>query len=254
MITIEEDLERISRLLPVILNRIKADNRALKLDSQSLSSWEIIYAINEIKKENFLKSKQHFFVAALATVISVEKYNSDILSYGLISTSYPILSDNEELIQRYAKLRYQPWGKMKGMEENILLGKDDIWANTVQQFMIDDREMIERNLNILETKTMKLKKNQKSLQVLDYEFYKALYNGNKAKMEEILDIFVSPKIQKRRSMDIIQEQYIAFPASGYAKLAWRRGIKVEVNSPLIPKELLPIKPLEHYDIPYDFLK
>ena len=41
---------------------------------------------------------------------------------------------------------------------------------------------------------------------------------------------------------------------GYTKLAWRKGIEVEVNSPLISKELLPIQPLDKYEIPYDFLR
>jgi hypothetical protein len=45
---------------------------------------------------------------------------------------------------------------------------------------------------------------------------------------------------------------ISMPALGYAKIAI--GIEVQVNSKLIPKELLPVEPLEHYDIPYEFLK
>ena len=184
----------------------------------------------------------------------ISKFNDDQLNYGLAFTSYPILSDNELLIQRYAKLRYQPWGKMKGMDENVLLGKGDVWSNTVQFFMANDNDGVERNLNIIETKTLKsLPKKEEGLKD-DYEFYKALHNGDKAKMEEVLEKLTSPKIHKKRNDNPILNQYISLPALGYAKLAWRKGIEVEVKSNLVPKELLPIKPLDDYQIPYDFLK
>ncbi len=65
---------------------------------------------------------------------------------------------------------------------------------------------------------------------------------------------VSKKIHKARNTDTLLNKYISMPALGYAKLAWYLGVEVEVNSPLIPKDLLPIKPLDNYEIPYDFLE
>ena len=44
------------------------------------------------------------------------------------------------------------------------------------------------------------------------------------------------------------------PALGYAKLAWLSGIEVDIDSPLVPKELLPLQSNEKYDDSYDFLK
>lgn len=44
------------------------------------------------------------------------------------------------------------------------------------------------------------------------------------------------------------------PALGYAKLAWILGMEVEIKSKLIPKALLPVLPLEKYEVPYDFLE
>ena len=231
------------------------DNIAnLKAMSLNFIFLEIDYAIKSIKDEAYQKSKQHFYSAALIDELRVSKYNVDLFTYGLDSICYPVLSDNEEIMQRYAKLRYQPYGKMKGMNENVLLGKSDVWCNTVQFYIANDNEGVNRNLNILETITLKkLPKNQQEL-ILDYEFYKALLASDKAKMEEVLEKLVSPKIHKKRNDNPILNQYISLPALGYAKLAWRKGIEVEVNSPLIPKELLPVKPNDTYEIPYDFLK
>jgi len=215
---------------------------------------EIDFAIKCIAEKDFLKSKQHFYTASLLDELRIVKFNDDQLSFGLGFTGYPILSDNEDLIQRYSKLRYDAWGKMPGMVDNVLKGKSDIWANTVQFFMANDKEGIERNLNILETITLKkLPKNQQEL-IIDFTFFKALHERDKLKMEEELEKLVSLKIHKKRNINEVHAQYVSLPALGYAKLAWRKGIEVEVNSPLVPKELLPIQPLDNYEIPYDFLK
>lgn len=236
------------------IESVKRDFNNLRGLGLNFRFLEIDFAIKCIAEENFLKSKQHFYTASLLDELRIVKFNDDQLSFGLGLTGYPILSDNEEVIQRYSKLRYDAWGKMPGMADNVLKGKSDIWANTVQFFMANDIEGIERNLNILETITLKkLSKNQQEL-LIDFNFFKALYEGNKSKMEEELDKLVSPKIHKKRNINDIHAQYISLPALGYTKLAWRKGIEVEVNSPLVPKELLPIQPLEKYEIPYDFLK
>jgi len=78
--------------------------------------------------------------------------------------------------------------------------------------------------------------------------------GDKGKMEEVLEKLTSPVIHKKRNDNNILNQYISLPALGYAKLAWRKGVEVEVRNKLVPKELLPIKPLKNYEIPYEFLK
>ncbi len=49
-------------------------------------------------------------------------------------------------------------------------------------------------------------------------------------------------------------KYISHPAVGYAKMAWRIGLEVEIDSPLVPKVLLPVEPLASYDHDYEFLK
>jgi len=226
----------------------------LKVMALNFRFLEIDYSIKCIADNNFQQSKQHFYTASLLDELRILKFNDDQLSFGLGFTCYPVLSDNERLIQRYSNLRYQAWGKMTGMEDNVLKGKSDIWCNTIQFFMGNDKQGIERNLNIIETKTLlKLSKKEEWLKD-DYEFFKALYSSDKSKIEAVLEKLVSPKIHKKRNINDIHAKYISLPALGYAKLAWRKGIEVEVNSPLVPNELLPIQPLDSYEIPYEFLK
>jgi len=190
------------------------------------------------------------------------KSHSRFLDYDLPRCLKPILSDNGDLIRKYSSVRYKTYYKeddseelkLLTMDEMVILGESAVWCNTVQFFMANDLPGIERNLNIIETKTLpNLPKNEQGLKD-DFEFYKALYNSDKARMEEVIEKLTSPKIHKKRNDNPLLNQYISFPALGYAKLAWRKGIEVEVNSKLVPIELLPVQPLDKYEIPYEFLQ
>lgn len=253
MITIQERITDKLKSVEIWNKRITENVENLRSFALNYRFLEIDFAIKCINEGEFQQSKQHFYTASLLDELRIERFNDDQLSYGLSFTCYPILSDNNQLIQRYSKLRYLSWGQMKGMDENVLLGKNGIWSNTVQFFMVNDINGIERNLDIIETKTLpKLTKKEEGLKD-DFDFYKALYTCDKDKMEEVLDKLVSSKIHKKRNINDIHAQYISLPALGYAKLAWRKGIEVEVKSHLVPKDLLPTMPLENYQIPYGFL-
>ncbi len=212
-------------------------------------------AIFKLSELNYLEVKQRFFNCGWLDEYCMKVRNNRFLDYGLHHISYAILSDNEPLIQRYAKLRYQQGTNAElSMDEMVSEGEMPIWCNTVQFFMANDIKGVEKNLNIIENKTLKkLSKKEDGLKD-DYELFKALYYKDKSKLEEILEKLVSPEIHKKRNDNPVLNQYISHPAIGYSKMAWRHGIQVEIDSPLIPKELLPIRPLDEYIIPYDFLK
>lgn len=207
--------------------------------------------------------KQSIYSVAKIDEFIISKFQNRFFDYSIPQTLYVPICDNWIFIEEvYSKLRYSSFyidDKTRQqipitMDENVLNGESAIWCNTIQFFMANDFSGVERNLNIIEQITLpKLPKNQQELR-LDFQFYKALLNKNKNECEAILAELVSPKIHKKRNDNAVLAQYVSQPALGYAKLAWRHGIEVKVNSPLIPKELLPIQPLDHYEIPYDFLK
>jgi hypothetical protein len=214
-----------------------------------------LFSVFDVVNMDYINSKSNSSIAGLLDEFRISKFNDRLLDYGLNHIGFAILSDNEPLIQSYSKLRYKRGANAElSMDEMVLQGESAIWCNTVQFFMANDFKGIERNLNIIETLTLpKLPKNQQELK-LDYEFYKALLIKDKSKCEEILEQLVSPVIHKKRNDNAVLNKYVSQPALGYAKLAWRQGLEVEVNSPLVPKEILPIEPLDNYEIPYDFLK
>jgi hypothetical protein len=255
MLTIEELIENNLQQSKIWLERMFISSESEKKFSGNFNYHHVLLAISNLIKSEFDVLKQNFYLSGLIDELQIKKFNSRLLDYGLNSISYCILSDNEALIQRYTALRYERGLNAElSMDEMVAIGELPIWCNTVQFFMANDNAGVEKNLNIIESKTLKnLPKKEEGLKD-DYEFYKALHSGDKAKMEEVLEKLTSPKIHKKRNDNPILNQYISLPALGYAKLAWRKGIEVEVKSPLVPKELLPIVPLDNYEIPYDFLK
>jgi len=247
-------------------NEVEAEEKIISFFNQGKivslkNACGVLWAKNEVFGIYFLsiknldKSKGYLSICGLLDVYQINNFNSRLLDYGLNHITYALLSENEELIQEYGKLRYQRGENAElSMDEMVAEGEMPIWCNTVQYFMVNDIAGVERNLNIIENKTLKnLPKKEEGLKD-DYEFYKALHYKNKPKLEEILEKLVSPKVHKKRNTNPVLSQYISHPALGYAKLAWRHGIEVEVDSPLIPKEILPIRPLNKYEVPYDFLK
>lgn len=247
-------IEDKKKSINIWLKHIREKSSNLDMMALNFRFFETDLAIKSIANADFIQAKQHFYSASLLDKLRIEKFNNTLFDFGLGYTLFPVLTDNEDLIGQYSSLRYNSWGRMPNMDENVSKGKSAIWCNTIQFFMINDIQAIERNLNIIETLTLpKLPKNQKELKI-DYEFYKALLSKDKAKCEELLEQLISPKIHKKRNDNAILAKYVSQPALGYAKLAWRQGVEVEVNSPLVPREILPIEPLDNYEIPYDFLK
>jgi hypothetical protein len=185
-----------------------------------------------------------------------------MFDYDLHSIGYAMLSDNLPFIKDvFAKLTCQS-NYLEDvtekvipitMEENVLQGEGAIFTHTMQQFLLRNNSLIERNLTIME-RVYFSKPHENSTLQYDVKFFRALYEKDISRCEAILKDLVSPKIHQKRNDDPLLKKCIAMPALGYAKLAWILGLEVEVNSKLIPKELLPVKPLEHYDTPYDFLK
>jgi hypothetical protein len=94
----------------------------------------------------------------------------------------------------------------------------------------------------MKTKNAKLRK----VILADISFFEALIEKYKSKMfDAILQLLKDHKNGNKR-MGISQE-YISITTLTYTKLAWLRGFEIQIDHPLIPKELLPLEPLESYD-------
>jgi len=202
---------------------------------------------------DLMKAKQHFYLCGRFEEISVKYFNSQVFDYGLSRMFYPILSDNLPFLRRFAELKYKKDDKgVPDMEELVLKGEGVLFCHSILMILKEDWEMLGRNLNIMEMKIINKKKNE--LLKPDYIIYKAIMERDQKTIEGTLEQLVSPKMHAKRNEYKLLAQYLSFPALGYAKLAWQMGLQVTVNSPLVPKEFLPVVPRESYeDSSYDFL-
>ncbi len=90
----------------------------------------------------------------------------------------------------------------------------------------------------------------------DMEFFLALANADVAGMESALGKITSPAERRWRSewQSGYTNRLFSEEAVVYAKIAWRHGYQVDVDTPYIPKEWLPIAPLPSYTDPYEFMQ
>lgn len=253
--TIKNDYQELEQML---LNLLIDPQRCGRLKTCN----KIFALYSFFEEKNLEKTKQHFYNCALLDSFRINTYNDRMFDYDLHSIGYAMLSDNIDFIKTiFAKLTYQSTYLEDvtekvihiTMEENVLAGEGAIFTHTVQQFLLGNNSLIERNLEIME-KVWFNTPNENNTLHYDVNFFKALYQKNFSKCEEVIKEMLSPKNHKKRNDDALLNKYISMPALGYVKLAWILGYELKIKNKLIPNELLPIQPLEKYEIPYDFLR
>lgn len=236
------------------LSTTPADKLNWNIICDTFGGFNSCFAVANIFIERDLsRARQHFYLCGRLNEIQVKIYNARLFDYAIPNLCYAIMSDNQGLLQRLGRLRYKGDGvNYPDMDKMVEEGESAIYCNSIQMIFLEDWAGLARNLEIMERVT--LPKEKHKVMRLDFEFYKAILERNKTKIEEVLKELTTPKIHKARNDEPIFGQYISMPALGYAKLAWQKGIEVEVASPLVPKELLPVRPLDKYEDSYPFIK
>jgi hypothetical protein len=182
------------------------------------------------------KAKLCFYRCGILDILLISKYDEKILDYGINHLSYALLSDNQELVTQYANLKHSLYDKM------IALGNATP-VYIMQCLLKNDWNEFERAMVIMKNKTVPKFKVE-----LDALFYEAMAERNKEKAESVINELLTPKEHKRRNKHhMLLNEFISHPAVGYAKLAWIKGLEVEIQHPLVPKELLPVQPLDSYE-------
>jgi hypothetical protein len=81
------------------------------------------------------------------------------------------------------------------------------------------------------------------------DFFSLLLKQDKAGLQTLIE-----GQAKIKSAQELEGQFLAGFAVIHAKLCWIRGIEVDVKNPLVPMPLLPVQPLDAYDVEYEFLR
>ena len=74
-------------------------------------------------------------------------------------------------------------------------------------------------------------------------------------MEAALLELIEPTLMRRRQAEerAYTQYFICTCAVVYAKIAWRHGYHVTVDSPWVPREWLPVAPLPSYENAFAFM-
>lgn len=216
-----------------ILQKIIINEKAFVGFLTEINSFKALYAC-EIEN-SYSTSKQYFFNAAQVSFYTIQNYDAPFYT-NIYAICFAILSDNEKIIYEFSKIKQENYTQIIGR----------LFVQNFQNALNDAY-----NEGDIEELTELIKKKPQGFQGLD-KFFIGLQNRNLQEVEKALEIMITNH-GKRGELELYKD-YISFEVTALAKLAWRKGIEVEVNSPLVPKELLPIQPLEKYEISYDFLK
>ena len=175
-------------------------------------------------------------------------------AYNGINTNFffmSLLSDNQKLIDYLIKHRDEV------VDISVPYKRTDTRpffnANTLLALSGDWQLLKERALTFLNDE----KKARSDLKrIPDHEFYVALADKNIKGMQEALDKLLDLKLAKRAAKDTLLhfDFYLQPQVLMYAKIAAIHGFDLGIDSPIAPKELIDINPLEEYKIPYDFMK
>ena len=89
----------------------------------------------------------------------------------------------------------------------------------------------------------------KALAAAGKDFFSLLLKQDKAGLQTLIE-----DQAKIKSAQELEGLFLAGYAVIHAKLCWIRGVEVEIKNPLVPMPLLPITPLDFYDVEYEFLR
>ena len=226
-------------------------------------SFAVLATFNGFKEwlfnENSDCLKQWFYVSSLLRIESA-RYPGGF-SYTMSTPDefiFPILSDNTEVIEKFAHLDtvHLLWGEYEPsyQEAKFKPSKDDPRYRThaLQAVLRNDWKSYQ------EIKALANQKINKLREVVQFEFgiYDAIYERDKDKIIEIVQTLLKPKVHKAYNKDFSEEfngDIWSHHPVMFTKLAWMNRLEIEIDNPLVPMELIPVKPLDHYDYHYDFL-
>jgi hypothetical protein len=229
--------------ISMLCKSLKENRTTERLMAMSLWYCEEMLAVNALDNGNLVKCKSHFYNCGRLDDYLITNHGERILDYGIDHLSYALLSDDINLMQRYAKLSHSAYNYMveKGYSTTLYI---------LQRIIAEDWEAVKWGITIMDTKSLKWKKNQ-ALKP-DRDFYEAILNKDiNGATKAIYQLLKDHK--KRNKYKPLINEFISTPALGYTKLAWLKGMPLEIDHPLVPKELLPFKPLDVYEVDYDFI-
>lgn len=187
--------------------------------------------------------KQNLFTCGLLQYFILNKDINELRHYGhtFEYLTYLMLSDETDLYNKYVKTIFN----------NIDIWIKDKHAAPLYAFFSLDFYKEDEAAQLI-SKIYLEPKNPVKKYKYELEVIYALLEKDQTRLEKVLNEMLSGRISGRR--DTMIQDYIYLHVTCYTKIAWRLGMEIDIQHDKVPMELMPIEPLEKYEIPYDFLK
>jgi len=204
-------------------------------------------------EKNIEKLKQWFYVSSLLRSESC-KYSGGWNIWTPHAFIFPLLTDNIDLIEIYSTLAtVNDNDSHKSLLEAINYPKEGRFnVLRFQAVLRKDWNAVDQMKKIFHEKV----KNPKNFELWEIDFYVALQNKDVNSAQQIIYEYLHPKVHKYLNQHLVEEfsgEIWSHHPVMFTKLAWMNGLEIEIDNPLVPMELMPVKKLDHYDYYYDFL-
>jgi hypothetical protein len=207
----------------------------------SLEGTNLVYALHSIYIEHdYYKAKNLFYKSAAVAEYMYVKFDRRVMDSGTHQMSYALLSDSPDLIKRYSMLKNKI---------NHDMGFGFQVPNSMQNILLEQWDKLDWNIHCFE----------RFLKMPRFAGWKGLLTvliGFKERKEVLIKEGLQEFLlnyKKRKEGDQLIYKFLSVDTAGFTKLAWIKGYEIDLKTTLVPIELMPVKPLEHYDT-YDFLK
>lgn len=205
------------------------------------------------RDKNLASMKQWAYVQAKLRIMLHHIFTGE--AYLTEDLLWPLISDNEDVIDWYRQhnrpymLSKKESGGDKDDPKSFMFYRYQSWLALNQRW-----DELRQRCELILSMQDEIKKDRSYL--IDHRFYLALATGDKAGMQSVLLEKVQPKQRKARhdQESGLTHNFIVSYATIFAKMAWRNGYEVQLDTPWIPKEWLPMKPLVKYEDPWPFMQ
>lgn len=183
--------------------------------------------------------KQHFYIASRLMERSYAVFEGD--SFGQLDVLFSLLSDNEVVIEAMASMATQEHLKRRDLPTLA-----NFYGHMYQLAVLKDSQALQAKLDVARDKApSELRKEFDERR----DFFTLLLAQDAAGLAAR-----SAWLTRKREADHpVIDKLFSSRAMLEAKIAWRWGIKLDLDPDRFPVELVPCTPLEQYDDVYDFL-
>lgn len=236
--------EAAHRHMPTVIDKIRYRREPIDVHAcySLLSDDHLKLGIYDYLANGDIKSfKQNFYVASKLVMKMIDMEGDSSFDSGR-NILFALLSDNDQIINGIACVE----------TPELIRDRNNPLSSTFFAHML--QLAIRNENNALQEKIEKVakhgKKPNREESASGQDFFSLLLKKDKDGLERL----IQKKHAHIKSQNPLYEDFMSYIGTLETKLCWFKGIHVQIDSPLVPMDLMPVQPLEHYDDVYDFLK